>query len=167
MSNPTAENVVQLHPQKPEQLEKQSAAKWGKEAMAVRGFCILPSVLLQAQRRLGINPVQLNILLHLADHWWVAQRMPFPSKTTIAERMNMSARQIQRQIASLEAAGLVKRNERSGEKYGRGPNEYDLSGLVARLKEIAEEFREVDEKAKLEKAAVAKPGFKRRAKKET
>ena len=37
------------------------------------GFCTVPSLLMQAQARLGINPVQFNIIMHLADIWWEAE----------------------------------------------------------------------------------------------
>lgn len=40
--------------------------KWGKEVMKA-GFCIIPSLLLRCQQRLGLNPSQLAVLLQLAD----------------------------------------------------------------------------------------------------
>src|SRR4051812_6797635 len=43
-----------------------SERKWGKRVMDL-GFCIVPSLLLRAQRRLGLSPTQLAILMHLAD----------------------------------------------------------------------------------------------------
>ena len=45
---------------------KASEKKYGKPVMDL-GFCIVPSLLMQAQARLGINPVQFNIIMHLAD----------------------------------------------------------------------------------------------------
>lgn len=42
--------------------------KWGKDVINL-GFCMIPSLLLQAQKRLGLNPTQLAILLQLADYW--------------------------------------------------------------------------------------------------
>src|SRR3546814_9723619 len=48
---------------------KSSEKKYGKPVMDL-GFCIVPSLLMQAQGRLGINPVQFNIIMHLADIWW-------------------------------------------------------------------------------------------------
>lgn len=76
------------------------------------GFCIIPSVLLRAQQRLGLNPSQLAVLLRLADYWWDSERKPYPSKQKLHERLGISPRQIQQYIAELEAAGLVKRVER-------------------------------------------------------
>lgn len=119
---------------------KTSERKWGKKVLK-NGFCLFPSLLLRAQRRLGLSAQQLNVLLHLVDHWWEPTRMPYPSKKTIATRMNLSPRQVQRIIGDLEQAGLLKRIERQGNSNkGKLTNKYDLSGLVLRLKELEPEF---------------------------
>ena len=57
----------------------------------------------------------------------------------------MSARQVQRYMADLEGAGLLTRNDRFATNGGRLSNEYDLSGLVAKLKQIAPEFEQAKE----------------------
>jgi predicted transcriptional regulator len=141
---------------------KASANKWGPKVMDL-GFCILPSLIFRAQRRLGLNPTQLAILLQLADFWWDAARKPFPKKTDLAERLNLSDRQVQRHIADLETAGFVRRIERIAPHRGKISNEYDLSGLVAKLQALEPEFREVAEEAKARKKAVARPGFRPRS----
>lgn len=164
MTKKTSATVHELRPQKAASTLKASEKKWGVEVMKVNGFCMVPSLLFHAQQRLGINPVQLCIILHLADHWWDVDRKPYPSKSLLAERLQMSARQVQRQIAELEKAGLVKRISRTAAHRGKLTNAYDLSGLVNRLKELEPDFREVKEEAKEKKEAVAKRGFKRRAK---
>ncbi len=109
------------------------------------GFCIIPSLLLRAQQRLGLNPTQLAVLLQLADYWWDQDRKPYPSKQALSERLGLSPRQIQRYIAELEAAGLVQRIERRAAHRGKLSNEYDLSGLVERLKKIAPEIEQANE----------------------
>jgi hypothetical protein len=48
------------------------------------GYTLLPNLLLQAQGRLGITPVQLNVLVQLIQHWWDADNDPFLAKETIA-----------------------------------------------------------------------------------
>lgn len=78
--------------------------------------------------------------------------------------MGLSPRQVQRRIAELEAMGLLKRIQRTGAHQGKLSNEYDLSGLVARLKEIAPEVRAVEEKIRSQRRAVARPGLRRRPK---
>lgn len=133
--------VVSLRPLK---TDRKSEKKWGSSVMKL-GFCIIPSVLLRAQQRLGLNPTQLAVLLQLADYWWDPSRKPFPSKQALSDRLGLGPRQIQRHIADLEAAGLVQRIERRAAHRGKISNEYDLSGLVERLKKIAPEIDKANE----------------------
>jgi predicted ArsR family transcriptional regulator len=63
----------------------------------------------------------------------------------LAERLNLSDRQVQRHIADLKAAGFVRRIERTAPHRAKISNEYDLSGLVEKLKASEPEFREVAE----------------------
>ncbi|MCI4680611.1 helix-turn-helix domain-containing protein [Rhodoblastus acidophilus] len=138
---------------------KASAEKWGQAVMDL-GFCLVPSLLLRAQRRLNLNPTQLAVLLQLCDFWWDKERKPFPSKETLSQRLSLSERQIQRYIAELEQEGLVKRIERRAANGGKLSNTYDLSGLVKRLQSLEPEFREVEEASKAARKAVSKRGYK-------
>lgn len=133
--------VVQL---RPAITTLESEKKWGKAVMKL-GFSILPSLIFRAQRRLGLSPVQLVVLLQIADYWWDQGRKPHPGKTTIGERLDLSARQVQRHIADLEKAGFLKRIERRAPHRGKLTNEYDLTGLVEKLKKLEPEFRQVEE----------------------
>ncbi|MFZ2996314.1 MULTISPECIES: helix-turn-helix domain-containing protein [Sphingobium] len=139
---------------------KASEKKYGKPVMDL-GFCIVPSLLMQAQARLGINPVQFNIIMHLADIWWDVAQRPWPKKQLLAERMGMSERQVQRQIAELESAGLVQRIERTRPGRGKTSNEYDLSGLVKRLKELEPAFTEMKQENQKRRKAVSLPKHRR------
>lgn len=136
--------VVPIHPK--ERLQS-SEKKWGKAVMDL-GFSILPSLIFRAQARLGLSPVQLVVLLHLADYWWQKERLPHPSKSTLAERLQMSPRQVQRYITELENAKFIKRIERFAGHKGQQSNGYDLTGLVERLKKLEPEFSEVEEQRK-------------------
>ena len=133
--------VVRLRAANPAQ---SSDKKWGKLVMQ-QGFCIIPSILLRAQQRLGLNPTQLAVLMQLCDFWWDDTRKPYPSKATISERMGLSPRQVQRYMAELETAGLLTRHDRYANSGSRLSNEYDLSGLVEKLKKIAPEFEAAKE----------------------
>lgn len=135
---------------------RESEKKWGKKVMAL-GFCVVPSLLLRAQRRLGLNPTQLAVLMQLCDFWWDCDRIPFPGKKALGDRLGLSARQVQRHIADLEQAGLVARIERRAAHRGKLTNSYDLSGLVERLKKLEPEFRAVREEAKAARKSVARP----------
>src|SRR6266545_6774070 len=95
----SSDNVVKLEDlfkQAGKDTRRASEKKFGKPVMDV-GFCITPSLLMKGQARIGLNPVQFNIVMHLLDQWWTADRRPWPTKALLAERMDMSPRQIQRQ----------------------------------------------------------------------
>lgn len=158
MSSIEPRNVIPIKPKADPR--KASEKKYGKPVMNL-GFCIVPSLLMQAQARLGINPVQFNIIMHLADIWWDAAQRPWPKKQLLAERMGMSERQVQRQIAELESAGLVQRIGRTRPGRGKTSNEYDLSGLVKRLKELEPEFTEMKQENQKRRKAVALPKHRR------
>ncbi len=150
--------VIQLRPLK---ATKASERKWGKAVMSL-GFCIVPSLLLRAQRRLRLNPTQLAVLMHLADHWWDVDRKPFPSKKRLSDRLGIGPRQLQRHIAELERAGLVTRIGRTAPGRGKVSNVYDLAGLVKRLKELEPEVRAAEEQAKARQREVMRPGLRHR-----
>lgn len=152
-----AENVIRF-PGK--ETGRASEKKWGKDVIGL-GFCIVPSLLLRAQNRLGLSPTQLAVLLQLCDFWWDRDRKPYPSKAVLAERLGLSPRQVQRHIAELETAGLVERVERRALHGGKLTNIYDLGGLVKRLKKLEPEFRDVDNAAKTARRAVSKRGYRR------
>lgn len=139
--------------------QKASVEKWGKDVMDL-GFCVVPSLLMRAQRRLNLSPTQLAVLLQLCDFWWDKERKPFPSKETLAQRLSLSERQVQRYIAELENEGLVRRIERRASNGGKLSNTYDLSGLVNRLQNLEPEFRQVEQETRAARKAVAKRGYK-------
>jgi DNA-binding HxlR family transcriptional regulator len=159
-SDPATATIFSLKPKS--DTRKASEKKYGKPVMDV-GFCIVPSLLMQAQARLGINPVQFNIIMHLADIWWDAEHRPWPKKQLLAERMNMSERQIQRHIAELEAGGLIRRIERTRPGRGKTSNEYDLSGLVKRLQELEPEFAAIKQENQKRRRNIALPQHRREA----
>jgi len=133
--------------------QKESEKKWGKAVMS-HGYCIFPSILLQAQGRLGVSAQEMVVLLQLAEHWWKFANKVYPSKDVIAQRVGLSTKQVQRHIRQLEELKLVQRIERYRSGGSRTTNEYDLSGLVAKLKTIEPDFAEV----KRLKAAAKQPG---------
>lgn len=118
-------------PAKANTLEK----KWGAEALS-HGFMTIPSLLLQAQARLKITPTQMNVLLQLVEHWWEADRKVFPSTKAIGDRIRLGPKQVQRHVRALEIKGLLTRKARFRDG-SQTSNEYDLNGLVKKLKLIA------------------------------
>ncbi|TAJ81859.1 helix-turn-helix domain-containing protein [Reyranella sp.] len=152
------DNVV---PIKPPAISKedgrQADRKWSPLVMK-QGYTIVPVLLLHAQKRLGLSPPQLNVLLQIASHWWKAAQLPYPSKQLIANRMSCTPRQVQRHLTALENAGLIKRIVRKNTRQGQLSNEYSLAGLVKKLKEIAPEFEAEAEARRQNRAALEKRG---------
>jgi DNA-binding GntR family transcriptional regulator len=89
-------------------------------------------------------------LLHLAGYWWKPDVNPFPSKETLANAIGVSSRTIQRRIADLEKANLVKRISRKGSHKGNLTNAYDLSGLIREAEPFAVEKMEEKNRRKKE-----------------
>ena len=159
------DNVVKLDGRRKKDAEdtKLLDQKWGKGTMGV-GYTVLPVALLRGQARLKIGINELAVLVHLIDHWWKPEGMPYPKKQTIAERLGVSQKTVQRAIVNLEREGLLLRKERySNATKGRTSNEYDLSPLVERLKPIAADMAKAAEEAKAKRKAAERPGLKKRA----
>ncbi|MFC6199394.1 helix-turn-helix domain-containing protein [Ponticaulis profundi] len=135
--------------------------RWGKEVFA-NGYLVIPSILLRAQARLHIDCVELAVLLHLLDHWWSDDKMPFPSKRRLGERLGRSAKTIQRAMVRLEEEGLIRRKARKNSAGGQTSNLYDLTPLVEKLQPIAKEMLEAKADAKQTIRSSERPGHKLR-----
>ncbi|KQY99993.1 hypothetical protein ASD45_03645 [Pseudolabrys sp. Root1462] len=118
---------------------KRAEDKWSPQVLKF-GYTALPNLLLRAQAKLGITPTQFNVLAQLVEHWWDADKYPFPAKDTIARRIGKSPRQVQRYITELETAGYVKRIERFSGRKSQINNGYSFAGLIKKLKSIEPEF---------------------------
>ena len=157
------QNIVSIGSRKKTETndERTLSRKWGKATMGL-GYTVIPSALLRGQARLGIGPNELAVLLHLLDHWWRPEDMPWPSKKTIAERLSISTKTVQRAMVALESAKLLRRNERYHKTGGRTSNEYDLGPLVERLKPIVADMEQAEKESKATKRAAERPGLKKR-----
>lgn len=118
---------------------RRNEQKWTKPLMDA-GWTVIPSVILERQRALGLDAVDVCILMHLAKHWWFEEKLPHPSKKSIAECMNITESTVRRRIAAMEAAGLIKRVKRFSARYGgQQTNAYDFTGLIREATPFAEE----------------------------
>lgn len=97
------------------------------------GFQPLPDVLLFHQAELKLRSEDLNVLLNAMAHWYLPNRWPFPRPTTIAKRMGVSERSVQRSLSRMRKLGLIDRF-----KNTEGQTAYDLSPLVSALRPLAE-----------------------------
>lgn len=114
---------------------KENEKKWTKPLMDA-GYTVIPDVILDRQQALGLDPVDVNILLQLLTYWWKADNLPYPSKKSIAERIEKT---VQRRIARMERDGLMKRIPRRSAAKGQLSNIYDFSGLITAVTPFANE----------------------------
>ena len=127
------------HASKAKEGESEFKKKWGAKTYSL-GWAGIPNILIERQQTLGIDSVDMNILLILIKHWWDKNNNPYPSKKTIAEIIGRDASTVQRHIRGLEEKGVIERKSRfNGKSVGGGQtsNEYDLSNLVKNLNKLA------------------------------
>lgn len=104
--------------------------KWGPAGTA--GFQAVPDLLLKYQLALGLTPTDMVVLLNVLMHWWYVDQKPFPRPTTIAKRMGLNVRTIQRSLHHMEELGLISRL-----KGENGATFVDPEPLVEKLSELA------------------------------
>lgn len=133
--------------------------RWSK-TLTRPGWVGFPTVILERQLELGLDAVDVNIILHLAKHWFVAGDLPRPSKKSIARAMGMTPRAIQKRLAKLEERDYVHRLLRRGEKGVKATqtSEYSFAGLITAAKPHAREVMARREEAKRVRESRARRG---------
>ena len=129
--------------------------KWSKDLMDA-GWTAFPSVIIERQRVLGLDALDVNILLHLASYWWTKDNKPHPSKKTIGVALDVTPRTVQRRIAAMEAAEFIRREERRIPGKGSRTNLYHLDGLIKAARPYAKE--KLQERARREQEDKTRPG---------
>jgi predicted transcriptional regulator len=125
---------------KPEPVElKTLEAKWTPQLIEA-GWTVLPAALIEHQKALGIDAIDMNIILHLANRWWTAENRPMPSKSSIAAAMGIDPSTVRRRVQNLEKAGMVRREQRRIPGRGSKTNIYHLDGLIKELQPFGAEM---------------------------
>ena len=159
-TKPKAEIVA--FPKKTGRTPSSTERIWGM-AVCSHGYTAVPSILIQAQRRLGINSTQMNIIVQLLDYWRDPARKPFPSKKDLAKRIGVTDKTIQLNVRELEKAQLIRREQRKTAAGDWNSNIYHLDGLVQKVQAMEPEFAAEREKRKARKAALETPAGLRKA----
>lgn len=112
----------------------QPEAKWGDAIKA--GYQILPDALIRGQRLLKLSATDIVVIANLNQAWWFGDRRPYLQPHTIAKRMGISERSVQRSLSRLRSKGLLRQIR---ERQGDGTFRYyhDLSGLRGVLEGLA------------------------------
>jgi predicted transcriptional regulator len=111
--------------------------KWGSGLNS--GFLLIPVLLLKRQKELLLDNTELVVLLNLLAAWWDVEKRPYPRSSTIAQRIGVTARTVQRSLEKLEKKKLILRVRHStgtGSAH-REVTSYDMAGTVERLQQLA------------------------------
>jgi hypothetical protein len=134
-------------------------AKWSKPLMAA-GWTALPSIIIEKQHALGLDALDMNIIVHLSHYWWTPDNLPHPTVERIAETLGVKPRTVQKRIKSLHELGLIEREERRHTSRGSIQNLYGFKGLIAKATPFAmEKIAEIEtrQKAKAERLSRKRP----------
>jgi DNA-binding transcriptional regulator YhcF (GntR family) len=110
--------------------------RWGETW--VGGFVNFPVALMRHQSALGLDAGAMVVLLNILAAWWYEGRLPFPSTHTIAARMDVSSRTVQRHLEELERLQLIRRVRGALTEFDLDVKvmRFDPSGLVEQLKAL-------------------------------
>ena len=136
-----------------DRLLRRNEEKWSTPLMDA-GWTAIPSIILDKQHALGLDPIDVNILLQLAKHWWFTENLPHPSKATLAELMNVNPSTVRRRISRMVDAGFIKRVPRYDAKHGgQTSNAYEFDGLIEAATPFALEALNARDERRAEDAA--------------
>lgn len=116
--------------------------RWG--AAIDDGFLAIPNILLKKQHELELSSGELVTLLNILAFWWKEDALPFPGLATLAKRMGLTTRSVERHLKELVHKQLVERVVIDGRNY------YDPAGLVRKLNSYQGEIQH-------KRGAVARP----------
>jgi len=108
---------------------KRNEKKWTKPLMDA-GWNAIPSIIIEKQAALGFDAIDMNIVIHLSNYWWNAEKLPHPSVETIATAIGLKPRAVQKRIKALEDLKLMTRIERRKTRFGSDTNLYGFEGLI-------------------------------------
>lgn len=112
------------------------ASRWAAE-LESWGFVQISSFFLINYHRLKPEPLNHNeamFVIHLMQFKW-DDSAPYPSYSTIAKRMGLTTKSVQRYARGLQNKGYLKRLTRSGRS-----NKYYLDGLMEALIKLEHEL---------------------------
>jgi DNA-binding transcriptional ArsR family regulator len=112
--------------------------KW-TPALTRAGWTAIPNIIFERQQALGLDPLDINILLHIVSYWWEPENKPHPSMARIADAIGVDRRTVQRHIARLEKGRLIRREQRRTSPTGSKTNVYHLDGLIVAATPYAHE----------------------------
>lgn len=123
------------------------------------GYTALPNAILLRQQALGLDSIDLNIIMQIASYWWSRDKLPFPSKERIAKAIGIDKSTVRKRLAGLEKGNLIRRIHRPGKYGGNDSNAYDLDPLIKAATPYAlEMIQEIDAKTAAKMSKLSKKG---------
>src|SRR6218665_3869068 len=122
----------------PKAAVRENEKRWGKAVMDAGWTCI-PSTIILRQQALGLDPVDMNIVLVIAAYWWKANQLAFPSKKLIADTIGKDPTTERRGPAKLEKDGMIERHMMAEPGGRHNSNKYRLTGMIAGAEPLAKE----------------------------
>lgn len=105
--------------------------KWQGAVTEGSGFVAVPMSLLRLQTKLRLTATDMVVLINLLAHWWDPARAVFPRSSTIAARMGVAKRTVQRATQKMIKAKLIERGTLN--LHGRELRTYQFTPLAERL----------------------------------
>jgi len=102
--------------------------RWMGAVSPGSGFVAVPMSLLRLQPRYKLTPTEMLVLINIMAHWWEPNQVVYPRSTTIANRMGVDKRTVQRATQKLINDELVRRVTLPDGKRG-----FDFTPLARRL----------------------------------
>lgn len=104
------------------------AEKWQGAVTQGSGFVAIPMALLRLQTKLKLSQTDMMVLINLLAHWWDPARAVFPRSSTIAKRLGVTKRTVQRSTQKMLDSGLITRDF-----LNDGKRVFYFDSLAARL----------------------------------
>ncbi len=100
------------------------------------GITLIPRVLLSGLGELKLKPIEALVLMQMIACWGRKGPHPFPKRALLRSWLGCDKRTLDRTIASLVQKGFIEKGSRKSQRGRQTSNEYDLTGLVERLKPL-------------------------------
>lgn len=102
--------------------------KWGGAVHEGSGFVAVPMALLRLQSAYKLSSTDMMVLINLLAHWWEPNSAVFPRSSTVAKRLGVDKRTVQRSMNKLQSGGLLEIY-----RMDDGKRAFNFDRLVARL----------------------------------
>src|SRR5215211_5329629 len=100
------------------------------------GHTAIPNLVLNHYAKLGISPAEMMFTIHIWQYWWT-EKQPYPSLQAVADKMQISRRQVRNYAQSLKEKELLQVHERYVPGLGQTTSEYDFTRFFQRILELA------------------------------